>query len=307
MAKKPKKICIVILNYHQPDMTLDTLRSLKNASVPEGYSLSTVIIDNTPVPDENLAKNINKFKNTKLITTLKNTGFAKGNNLGIQYGLEKKCDYFLLLNNDTELHPSFLKHLIDTAETGADMVVPKIYFAKGYETNKEQYKRTQLGKVIWYAGGGFDWDNVYSKHYGLDQVDKGQFNKKKEIDFANFCCLLAKKDVFESVGLLNEKYFIYWEDGDFSIRAKQFGFNIVYQPKSIVWHKHSSSTGGSGSPLHDYYLTRNRLIFGYKYASLYTKLALFKESIKKIFTGRSDEKKGIIDYYLQRHGKGSFV
>ncbi|MCG2691291.1 glycosyltransferase [Microgenomates group bacterium] len=163
-----------------------------------------------------------------------------------------------------------------------------------------------MGKVVWFGGAEFDWDNVYSKHIGMDEVDKGQFNQSREIEFANFCCVLIKKEVFKTIGLLDEKYFLYWEDGDFSIRAKQAGFNIIYQPKAIIWHKNSGSSG-AGSSLHDYYLTRNRLIFGFKYACLRTKFALVRESLRKLITGRPGEKQGIIDYCLHRFGKGKFL
>jgi GT2 family glycosyltransferase len=306
MARNSLKICTVILEYNNPELTLATLRSLKQANLPQGYQQQIIVIDNSPVPDGRLAKKIKKFSKVKLIPTLQNTGFAKGNNLGIQAGLDQNCDYFLLANNDIELHPSFLTQFINSIDQGADIVVPKIYFAKNYEYHQERYKPSQLGKVIWYAGGSIDWDNVLTRHFGLDEVDKKQFDQTKQIKFANFCCILIKKEVFETIGLLDEDYFLYWEDADFSVRAQQAGFKMVYQPKSIVWHK-SSGSSGSGSQLHDYYLARNRLLFGYRYAPIKTKFALFRESMKKLITGRASEKKGIIDYYLRRLGKGSFT
>lgn len=298
-----KKICTVILEYQNPKLTLATIASLKKAIIPEGFSNKIVVVDNSPVPDGFLEKSLKQDKNIKLITTLQNTGFAKGNNLGIKYGLKRGCQYFLLLNNDVLVNRQFLQHLLAIE---ADLVVPKIYFAKGYEFYKNRYQPSELGKVIWYAGAKFDWDNVYSKHNGMDEVDKGQFNQSREIEFANFCCVLIKKEVFKAIGLLDEKYFLYWEDGDFSVRAKQTGFKIIYQPKAIIWHKNSGSSG-AGSTLHDYYLTRNRLIFGFKYARLRTKFALVRESLRQLITGRSGEKQGIIDYCLHRFGKGQFL
>jgi len=306
MAKRKKKLCTVILEYQNPKMTMDTIISLKQATVPKNVLHRIIVVDNTPIPDGTLKKALKKFKNIKYVETLQNTGFAKGNNLGIQEGLEKKSDYFLLLNNDVLVDKNFLKFMLKTIQAKADMVVPKIYFAKGYEFHKDRYKKSQLGNVIWYAGGKMDWDNVYSKHIGINEVDKGQFDQEKELEFANFCSLMIKKQVFEKVGLLGEDYFLYWEDADFSKRAYDAGFKQIYQPKAKIWHKNSGSSG-SGSKLHDYYLTRNRLIFGLKYARLRTKLALVKESLIKLFIGREGEKKGIIDYYLRRLGKGNFT
>jgi len=306
MNLKKKKLCTIILEYNNPKMTLETIESLKKARVPENIKHQIIVIDNSPVPDGTLEKSLRKYKNIKLITTLQNTGFAAGNNIGIKEGLSQKCDYFLLLNNDVLVDPKFLSAMIKTIKTKADMVVPKIYFAKGYEFHKDKYKKSQLGKVIWYAGGKMDWDNVYSQHFGINEVDQGQFDQEKELEFANFCCLMVKKEVFELVGLLNEDYFLYWEDADFSKRAFDAGFKQIYQPKAVIWHKNSGSSG-SGSKLHYYYVTRNRLLFGMKYARFRTKLALIRESIKKLFTGREGEKKGIIDYCFKRLDKGSFV
>ncbi len=285
-------------------MTLTAIASVQKAILPSGYQNQLVIVDNSPVPDGVLAKQLAGKKGIKLITTLQNTGFAKGNNLGIAYGLKRGCDYFLILNNDVLVDRLFLTNLLAVLDLGFDMAVPKIYFAKGHEYHQNQYQPQDLGKVIWYAGGEFDWDNVYSRHFGINQVDHGQFNQLKQIEFANCCCLLVKKTVFKKIGLFDEKYFLYWEDGDFSVRARQAGFRIAYQPLSKIWHKNSHSSG-AGSKLHDYYLTRNRLIFGFKYASLRTKFALLRESAGKLFTGRPGEKKGILDFIFHRFGKGA--
>lgn len=298
-----KKICTIILEYQNPKMTLATIASLKKAVIPEGFSHQIVVVDNSPVPDGLLTKSLNQDKSIKLITTLQNTGFAKGNNLGIKYGLKRGCQYFLLLNNDVKLNRHFLRHLLAT-ET--DIVVPKIYFAKGYEFYKSRYQPKDLGKVLWFGGAKIDWDNLYVKHLGMDEVDTGKYNQTQSMEFANFCCVLIKKEVFKTIGFLDENYFLYWEDGDFSVRAKRAGFKIIYQPKAIVWHKNSGSSG-AGSSLHDYYLTRNRLMFGSKYARRRTKFALFRESIRKLIIGRPGEKQGIIDYCLHRFGKGKFL
>lgn len=304
-TKKIKKICTVILEYQNPKMTLETLNSLQRALIPSGYTNHITVIDNSPVPDGTLAKALKKKRSIDLITTNKNTGFAGGNNIGIQKGLDEKCDLFLLINNDVEVDKYFLKHLLQAVKSGADMVVPKIYFAKGYEYHKDRYKKSQLGKVIWYAGGYFDWENVFSKHLGIDEVDKGQHDKAKPLDFANACCLLVKREVFETIGLLDPNYFLYFEDADFSYRAYQKGFKILYEPKSFIYHK-SSASSGSGSKLHDYYITRNRLIFGMKYASFRTKLALLRQAAGQLFSGREGEKQAVADFILHRWGKGQF-
>lgn len=302
---KSKTVVTVILEYQNPLMTLETLESLQKAYLPKGYKHKIIVVDNSPVPDGQLAKALKKSRQISLITTHQNTGFAAGNNLGIKKAKSLKPDYYLLLNNDVSVDKYFLKHLLQATDQG-DLIVPKVYFAKGYEFHKEKYKPSQRGKVLWYAGGEIDWSNVYTKHFGMDEVDKGQYDQPREINFANFCCILIKAQVFKKVGLLNHKYFLYWEDADMAIRAQRQGFKLWYQPQAVIWHK-SSGSSGSGSLLHDYYLTRNRLVFGLKYAPLRAKLALIKESMRKLFTGRPGEKKGISDFYMGKLGKGTFV
>ncbi len=188
----------------------------------------------------------------------------------------------------------------------AGAISPKIYFAKGFEFHKNRYKKEDLGKVLWYAGGKIDWKNMLGFHRGVDEVDIGQFSKLYETEFATGCCMLVKREVFERVGLFNNKYFLYLEDLDFSLKTRKKGFKIIYQPKAVMWHENAGSAGGSGSPLQEYFITRNRLLFGFKYAPLRTKIALFKESIKILAGGRTNQKKGIRDFYLRRFGKGIY-
>ena len=89
------------------------------------------------------------------------------------------------------------------------------------------------------------------------------------------------------------------------MRARKIG-KIVFVPNALIWHKNAGSTGGSGSALHDYFITRNRLLFGLKYAPLFVKLALFKEAVSILGKGRKWQKKGVRDFFLYRFGKGSY-
>jgi len=118
--------------------------------------------------------------------------------------------------------------------------------------------------------------------------------------------MIISREVLEKVGLFDEKYFLYYEDNDLSQRAKKQGFKIIYQPKAILWHLNAGSTGGSGSILHDYYITRNRLLFGFKFTSMRARLALVRESIKLMFLGRAWQRKGALDFYLGKFGRGSY-
>lgn len=111
--------------------------------------------------------------------------------------------------------------------------------------------------------------------------------------------------VINQIGNFDTKYYTYLEDADFSLRTKKAGWKIIYFPKIYLWHKVAQSSG-IGSSLNDYFLSRNRLLFGLKYAPFRTKLALFKESAKLMISGRRWQKIGIRDFYLRRFGKGSW-
>jgi len=315
MQNEQSKVFLIILNWNGRKMTLDCLESLVSGIKYPVLSMEIVIVDNGSTDDSVLKiENFNienslKIKNFKLkiIKKPKNLGFAEGNNVGIKYALENGADYICLLNNDTRVDPDFLTELINTAESDEKIgiVGGKIYFEKGYEFHKERYKKEDLGKVIWYAGGVIDWKNIYASHRGLDEVDEGQFEAVIDTDYVNGCLLLAKREVFEKIGVFNAGYYMYFEDVDLSLRAKKAGFKLKYCPKSHIWHLIAGSSG-IGSGLNDYFTTRNRLLFGMKYAPFRSKGALLKESFRMLKNGRPWQRAGVRDFYLGRFGKGSW-
>mgnify|MGYP002623374978 FL=1 len=117
--------------------------------------------------------------------------------------------------------------------------------------------------------------------------------------------MLTRNKLVKDIGYLREKYFLYWEDAEYSERAKRAGWKVVYTPATHLWHKVSQASG-IGSQLNDYFLTRNRLDFGMRYARLRTKLALVRESLRLLTKGREWQKTGVRDYFLCRFGKGSW-
>jgi GT2 family glycosyltransferase len=183
---------------------------------------------------------------------------------------------------------------------------PKIYFAKGFEYHKEVYTAKEKGNVFWYAGGIVDWKNVLISHFGVDEVDSGQYESIRDTDFVSGCAMMVRSGVFEKVGFLDEKFAMYLEDLDFCLRAKNSGFKVVYAPVKTVWHKNAQSSS-VGSQTQDYYVTRNRLLFAVKYAKTRAKLAVLRESIKLLFTGRPGQKQGVKDFYLGRFGVKNIV
>lgn len=299
-----KKVFVVIVHYKGISDTLACVQSV-DANNLKNITLEIVVVDNGS-PERLSTVPRTKHKITLLESSV-NLGYTGGNNKGIEYALSQEATYVCLLNNDTLVDSSFLEKLIEQVEKSETMgiTVPKIYFAKGREYHKDRYAKQDLGKVLWYAGGVFDWKNVTSVHKGLDKVDKGQYEDLSNIEFASGCCMLVKSELFKKVGMFDSSYFLYYEDADFSMKVRNAGYSIVFVPSSIVWHKNAGSSG-SGSTLHDYYLTRNRLLFGIKYAPFKTKLFLLKQSVELLSKGSSWQKKAVRDFFLHKFGKGSY-
>ncbi len=301
------KVFIVILNWNGGKDTLECLDSLLHCYITVKQNrIEIVVVDNgsTDGSVEEL-KNKNTEINNKfaIIENKKNLGFAEGNNVGIKYALENGADYIFLLNNDTLANQNLVDKLLEAMENDKSIGIagPKIYFAPGYEFHKDRYKNEDKGKVLWYAGGIIDWKNIYASHKGVDEVDHGQHDELSETDFVTGCAMMLKREVFERIGLFDKRYFLYWEDNDFCQRAKRAGFKVVYVPQASMWHKNASSSDKPGSTTHQYYQTRNRLLFGMKYGQLRTKFALFRESLRFLLAG-GIKQQAVSDFYLRKFG-----
>lgn len=301
-----KHIALVTVNYNSATDTYSFLESVEKLQTKD-FDLEVFVVDNGSTERFHLEKKHRRYPVT-VIRSETNLGFTGGYNLGIKQALKNGADYLLIINNDTVLHPDLVMQLLSVLDNEATIgaTVPKIYFAKGHEFHKDRYKKDELGKVFWYAGGHVDWANVQSIHRGVDEVDHGQYDTIEPIDFATGCCLLVKKEVVQKVGLFDDRYFLYYEDGDFNERIKRAGYTVMYVPTAVLVHVNASSSGGAGNTLHDYFLTRNQMLFGMTYAPFRTKIALIRQSVRLLLHGRPEQKRGIRDYYLHRFGKGTF-
>ena len=301
-----EKVIISILDYNQQKDTIACLHSLDNA-VLDNFLLEIIVIDNYPKTIFSLGNE--KFKHPiTLIKTDENKGFSGGHNIGIKKALSLGADYIIVLNNDTRIDKDLVKELVNASRSDKERgaIVPKIYFEKGHEYHKDRYVSQDLGKVFWYAGGAMDWDNINGSHRGVDEVDHGQYDKPEEVGLITGCCVLFPKEVLRKTHGFDARYFLYYEDADLNQRIKKLGYKIWYQPTAFLWHVNAGATGGSGSVLQDYFISRNRMLFGIRYGRLRTKVALVRESLRIIATGREWQKKGIRDYYLRKFGRGSY-
>ncbi len=297
------KTAVIIPHYKNEKDTYECLESLYKNSSPIDYITILIAVETS---SKFLSQIRSQFSKLITITLENNIGFSASINKGLKKALEKSCEYMILLNNDVLVGRNLVNRMVDFAkkESCLGLVSPKIYFAPGCEFHNNRYKKEEKGRVIWYAGGLFDWANVYASHRGVDEVDKGQYDNTEETDFATGCCMLIKKQVLDKIGFFDEKYFLYFEDIDYSVRAKKNGFEVYYYPGAFLWHKNASSSGRPGSSVHIYYQLRNRLYFGFKYASAKTKKALILDSVRLILKD-GIQRKAVLDYFLGKMGKGN--
>nr|MDO8100869.1 glycosyltransferase family 2 protein [Candidatus Njordarchaeota archaeon] len=240
------KVSIVILNWNGLKDTLECLQSLKKITYP---NYDVVIVDNGSRGNDVQALKARFRDSIYIIQNEENLGFATGSNIGMKYALSRGAKYILLLNNDTVVDPQFLTELVKAGESEEDVaaVCPKVYYY-------DQPQRIQLAFNI------IDFRTGRVRHVGSNSLDQGQYDNVRETDEINGCAFLVKSSAVERIGLLNPQYFFYFEETEWSVVARRKGFRLLYVPKSRVWHK-ISSTAGSNSPFHIYYITKNRILF----------------------------------------------
>ena len=289
-------VCIIILNWNNWHDTLECLKSVFNIDYQE---YQVVIVDNGS--EDNSISMIKKFchdhktsdkkpielleleegdlklfsskkSNLKtyysdeqliLIKNSRNYGFTKGNNIAIEFVFQNfTADYILLLNNDTIVDNQFLNELIRVGESDKNIgfIGPKIYF---YE-----YAGKQYSKIIQYAGGKQNLWTFEPSPIGYGEIDRGQYEKNRKVDFISGACLLAKTPMIREIGLLDEDFFSYREENDWCMRANERGWSTFFAFKSIIWHKSQGSTKNKNfKPILLYYMTRNRFLFMKKHAT----------------------------------------
>lgn len=182
----------------------------------------------------------------KHIKNTDNVGVAKGNNIGIEAALKDSCTHVLILNNDIEIEQetAFASQLL-LMEKGEMIIVPKIYYPD---------------RTIWMAGGEMVKWRALGIHYGYNKADSEEYNLPKYITYAPTCYMLVDASVFKKVGIMDEKYFAYYDDTDFVYRSCEAGYQLYYDPSVTIIHKVSHSSGGDSS-FYIYYSNRNKLYF----------------------------------------------
>lgn len=241
---------IVTVLYNSDDVLPGFFESLAAQKRPHSFRL--YVIDNSAQDSgsrlsETLARRHNIDAHVHFNNA--NVGVAKGNNQGIELALADGCNQVLLANNDTEFGPNTLKLLqASLADSREQAATPKIMY------NDEPNR-------LWYGGGHINAWTMRTPHHGMDQIDHGQCDAAKYVGYAPTCFMLLDTTVFQTVGRMDEQYFVYYDDTDFVWRMTSSGVRIRYVSNAVVLHKVSSSTGGDRSPFSVYYTNRNRIYF----------------------------------------------
>lgn len=239
----------MILNWNRCEDTLACLASLTKLDYPR---LRLLLVDNGSSDETPLVVS-QQFPDVEIIVNERNLGFASGCNVGLRHALKRGADYVFLLNNDTFVDPAALSHLIDLAHPkDVGMVIPKIYYAA--EPTR-----------IWSVGGMRHPWTIEDTGNGRGQIDVGQWDEVIERDYVVACALLLSRRFLTEVGLFDERFFMYYEDFDLSLRARQAGFRLLLSPQARVWHKVAVSSGGSDSPNERYLMARSSVLFFHKH------------------------------------------
>ncbi len=246
----PPLTYIIVLNWNGKADTLECLHSLVRAETP---SVRIVVVDNGSGDGSQEAIR-RDHPRVVVLETGSNLRYAGGNNAGIRYALAAGAEQIMLLNNDTTVDPGFLEPMTETlhASPATGIVAPKILYA------------ADPGR-LWYAGGEISFWTGTMRHRGIREADDGRYDTPCETGYASGCCLLAKRSTVERIGLLDESYFIYSEDADWSMRARRAGLRVMYEPRARVWHKVSVSAGGHLSS----FKLRNKFISNLRFFSRY--------------------------------------
>lgn len=290
------KVSIIILNWN---VWADVRECLESLAKVRYDNFDVILIDNAS--KEKICFGQTEYANLKLIQVFneENIGFAGGNNQGIKMALDNGADYVLLLNPDTVVASDFLENLVRVVSRNdkIGMAGPLIYF----------YPPGQPQKV-WAAGGDVGSDGLGSL------TDHGRPEKPYELrktDYVSGTCLLARKEMIEKIGPLSEDYFLYYEDTDWCLRARQAGFYCLFVPDAKIWHKQAKSTSEFSYP-YIYYHTRNLLMFSNRFCGRFrtfiASLWIYLKQAVKMAVGYKKNwarpaMKGVRDFWKGKKGK----
>jgi GT2 family glycosyltransferase len=235
------KVFVVILNWNGKDGLIDCLRSVFSLSY---RNFEVIVVDNAS-RDGSIETAKASFSRAHFILNPENLGFSSGMNVGIRFALSQGAEYVWLLNNDTECERESLSNLVSVSESEKEPALysPKILSPDG---------------SVWFSGGKINYLHMRAEHVGgVLRKGAGKGVKSYETGYLSGCALFLPRKAIEIVGMLDEEYFLYYEDVDFSVRAKKKGFDTRIVPESVVVHREKSLE----NPEKTYWLVRSGLRF----------------------------------------------
>jgi len=251
MVEQQDRVFVIILNWNGWKDTLECLSSLEDLDYP---AHEVVVVDNGST-DGSEEKIREAYPDIVVLQTGENLGFAGGNNAGIRHALGRGADHVWLLNNDAVVYPGALSALVKEAlsDDSIGMVGSKIYYY-------------QAPDVIWFAGGTIDPLTGKTGHSLMGEKDTGGRDEPRDVDYASACSLLVKRAVIEDVGLMDTRFFLYFEETDWAVRCRRRGWRVRYQPASRILHKVSRASK-LDSPVMIFHFTKSSMLFARKHIS----------------------------------------
>jgi GT2 family glycosyltransferase len=236
-------VVAVVLNWNNLPDTLECVSSLSRSDWP---NLFVWVVDNGSREDPTGAVAA-YHPGVRVIRNARNQGYGAGNNIALKHALEEDLDYALILNNDVTVAPDTVRCLVEEAEADRRiaMATPTVFY---YDRPTEVY----------WDGGIIDWETGDPHHRSTTLPLEGEIRRSEWLDG---CAMLVRLSALRKIGFLDERYFLYFEDTDWSLRARSLGWLNAVVVRAKAWHKVSRSTGGWTNPAVHYYYARNRYRF----------------------------------------------
>jgi hypothetical protein len=236
-------VVTVILNTNRREDTLAALESLAG----NDYDNQRIIVLDNASNEGSVEAIKERYPAVQVISLEQNLGYAGNNNVGIAAAVAQGAEWVFVLNEDTILAPDCLKRLVEAGESlpQAGIVGPMVY----------HFDEPQ---VIQSAGGlmGADWQ---AWHSGQNEPDHGQFPAPRLVEWISGCAIMVRRAVIEQAGMLDARFFYYYEETEWCLRARKAGWNVYHCPQARLWHKGVQRNYQPG-PNVTYYATRNRLL-----------------------------------------------
>lgn len=289
------KVYIIILNWNEPEATLNCIDSFLQLEYPVPQLL---VVDNAST-DDSISIIKARFPNINVIQTDKNLGYTGGNNAGIKYALEHKVDYVLIVNNDTEaINPYFLNQMIRTMEEDYSIGImgPKVLNPQGIVQQTILFVPTLVNSIFNSISV-----SIFSE---IHNQRRHNYDIRQPVEAVSGVCWLIRSKVIERIGLLDEEYFMYCEEQDYCYRAQKAGWRIMYNPVESILHRKKGQGENKENARRQYiYTRRNLVLFVHKHLSLVQALILAglfltSNGLKILITGLRQGGRGFHDASL---------